>query len=147
MDKPLQSAKKAGLAKKPSKPLAPERGAAQDTDSLSKADVEWLTVTAFVYLQNSHYDKAIAMLEVVIAYDRHNFDALKQLAYAYLMAGRYRETLVVCEKLYDLTVGRNVKVAPVYLIHSYALLHLNQKEQARDWLLKYQSFLGPELHV
>lgn len=140
MDKPLQSAKKAAA-------VAPTRGGvARDADALSKADVEWLIVTAFVYLQNSHYDKAIAMLEVVLSFDRHNFEALKQLAYAYLLAGRYRETLVVCEKLYDLTVGRNVQVAPVYLIHSYALLHLNQKEQARDWLLKYQSFLGPELH-
>lgn len=139
MDKPLQSAKKPVMA--------PSRAPQGDSDALNKADVEWLTVTAFVYLQNSHYDKAIAMLEVVLSFDRHNFEALKQLAYAYLMAGRYRETLVVCEKLYDLTVGRNVQVAPVYLIHSYALLHLNQKEQARDWLLKYQSFLGPELHV
>lgn len=139
MEKPLQTAKKAAIA--------PARPGREDSDALTKADVEWLIVTAFVYLQNSHYDKAIAMLEVVLSFDRHNFEALKQLAYAYLLAGRYRETLVVCEKLYDLTVGRNVQVAPVYLIHSYALLHLNQKEQARDWLLKYQSFLGPETHV
>lgn len=145
MDKPLQSAKKPAM---PPKKQVPRGGAdALNSDALNKADVEWLTVTAFVYLQNSHYDKAIAMLEVVLSFDRHNFEALKQLAYAYLMAGRYRETLVVCEKLYDLTVGQDVQVAPVYLVHSYALLHLNQKEQAKDWLLKYQSFLGPETHA
>ena len=139
----------------PVQPAAPKRNAvvAQrapgevDPDALTVSDVEWLMVTAFVYLQQGHFDKAIALLEAVLSFDRNNFEALKQLCYAYLQAGRYRETLVVCEKLYDLAVGRNVQVAPVYLMHSYALLHLNQKEQAKGWLVKYQSFLGPELHA
>ncbi|MEJ2668720.1 MAG: tetratricopeptide repeat protein [Gammaproteobacteria bacterium] len=130
------------------KAVASQRPAGEvDPDTLSPLDIDWLMVTAFVYLQNCHYEKAIVLLEAVLSFDRNNFQALKQLCYAYLQAGRYRETLVVCEKLYDLAVGRSVHVAPVYLMHSYALLNLNQKEQAKGWLLKYQSFLGPELHV
>ncbi len=115
-------------------------------DTLSSADLDWMMVTAFVYLQNHHYEKSIALLEAALSFDKNNVEALKQLSYAYLITRRYRETLVVCEKIYDLTVERNIDVAPVYLIQSYALLGMDQKEQAKDWLLKYQSFLGPQFH-
>jgi len=113
-----------------------------NSEYLTLADIEWLLVTSYVYLQNGHLEKCIAMLELVISLDRNNFDALKQLCYAYLQAGRYRETLLVCEKLYNVSAGSDKVVAPVYLIHSCALLHLDKKDQAKDWLAKYQSFLG-----
>lgn len=114
---------------------------AEEKRSLGREEYQWLETLAYVFLQQSLFDKALHVLEFLDAYageERSDPQVLKKSAYAYLQTKQFERALGVCRRFLERWPD-DKHVACIHLIHAHALLHLGRKEEAQRSLELYLS--------
>lgn len=97
---------------------------------------EVLQVLADVFLNQGQSEKAVLLLEALYSLAPQDAQIVKALCYAYLITGRYEQTLTMADVFLRLP-GRVPESTPILLIRSKALWALGRTEEARTSLNRY----------
>ncbi|MBC6414227.1 MAG: hypothetical protein GDA45_05030 [Chromatiales bacterium] len=105
--------------------------------TIDKAYVNWLLSTAYSYLAQNMASQAITILELLNALQPNNQQALRMLAYAYLMAERYQSVIEAAANLERLIQVDDEQVAYLLLLRTRALWGLGKGEESQAEFAKY----------
>ena len=104
---------------------------------LSEEQKAALQVLADVYIAQEQAEKAVVLLDALRLFMPEEPQVLKALSYAYLLTGRYEESLAAVQAF--LRLGQPLPdSAPILLIQSRALWGLGKGAEARATLRRYQ---------
>ena len=114
---------------------------------LNQVQIDWLLAVAYVYMQNSKFNEAISLLELVLSNYNRNLDAIRGLGYCYLVSERFEECIKACNRF--ILLSREIQVdnatlSRVHLILAKANKNLGRFEEARKALATYQAISGLE---
>lgn len=108
---------------------------AEETQTLGREEYQWLQTLAFVFLQQSMFDKALSILEFLdlMGGEAGSQDptVLKKLAYVYLHTEQFERALGACQRFLK-QFPEEKGLAYIHLIHAQALVHLGRKEEAKE---------------
>lgn len=105
--------------------------------TIDDAYVIWLLSAAHSYLGQNMTSQAIILLELLNALQPENQQALRMLAYAYLLAARYQEVLEVVSVLAPMNPDDGEQTAFLNLLRSRALWSLGETEKSKAQFGKY----------
>ena len=112
---------------------------------LNQVQIDWLLAVAYVYMQNSKFDEAISLLELVLSNYNRNLDAIRGLGYCYLISERFEECIKACNRF--VLLSREIQVdnptlARVHLILAKANKNLGRNGEARQAMSTYRAIAG-----
>ena len=109
---------------------------------LNQVQIDWLLAVAYVYVQNSKFDEAISLLELVLSNYNRNLDAIRGLGFCYLESNRYEDCIKACNRFLLLSQEiptDNLSLARVQLILAKANKQLGRLDEARQAMLNYRA--------
>lgn len=109
---------------------------------LNQVQIDWLLAVSYVYMQNSKFDEAISLLELVLSNYNRNLDAIRGLGFCYLESQRYEDCIKACNRFLLLSQEiptDNLTLSRVQLILAKAYKKLGRIEEARQSMLNYRS--------
>lgn len=104
---------------------------------VNEAYVNWILSTAYSYLGQNMASQAITLLELLRALQPDNQQALRMLAYAYLLAARYQRVLETATILERLNQTNREQIAYLSLLRARALWGGGKTEESKDEFQKY----------
>lgn len=107
--------------------------------NIDKVYINWLLSTAYSYLAQNMASQAIIILELLDALQPNNQQALRMLAYAYLLAARYQQVIETIATLEQLHQSNDEQSAYLCLLRARALWGLGKSEQSKAEFEKYMS--------
>lgn len=109
---------------------------------LNQVQIDWLLAVSYVYTQNSKYEEAISLLELVLSNYNRNLDAIKGLSFCYLESQRYEDSIKACNRFLLLSQEipvDNLTLARIQLVLAKANKQLGRMEEARQAMLNYRA--------
>lgn len=103
---------------------------------VDESNVNWLLSSAHSYLSQNMASQAITLLELLDALQPNNRQALRMLAYAYLLAARYEQVLKTVTTLEQFKQD-DEQTAYLSLLRARALWGLGETEESKDQFQRY----------
>jgi tetratricopeptide (TPR) repeat protein len=89
----------------------------------------WILNQAAYYLEYSHYDKAIALLQALELIDQSNLDTYKMLAYVYLKKHNFKESINLANK-YIINTNNAEDIKKMEWLKKYAVFKMKSKQNS-----------------
>lgn len=119
------------LSAETTSPVVPEPA----SDHLSQDEKDALHVLGYVFIQQRQLDKALIVFEALQVLFDDDHQAVKALAYVYLAAGRYAESLEAADRYRQAVTHEGA--APIALVESRSLWALGREDESRGRLRQY----------
>ena len=104
---------------------------------VDESNVNWLLSSAHSYLSQNMASQAITLLELLDALQPNNRQALRMLAYAYLLAARYEQVLETATTLEQFKQDDDEQAAYLSLLRARALWGLGETEESKAHFQRY----------